>query len=131
MRTAAEWERRLARREFLKLAGQTAMSALTFTIGSRAWLPPPSGATERANAGSVREIHLEARELMWELAPGRVIKAMAYNGQIPGPEIRLKEGEQVRRAHDGPLAWRRRAACHGRSAGDHPEAGAARGGLRV
>jgi FtsP/CotA-like multicopper oxidase with cupredoxin domain len=34
--------------------------------------------------------------MMWELAPGKRIKAMAYNGQIPGPEIRLKEGERVR-----------------------------------
>jgi FtsP/CotA-like multicopper oxidase with cupredoxin domain len=34
--------------------------------------------------------------MMWELAPGKRIKAMAYNGQIPGPEIRLKEGERAR-----------------------------------
>jgi FtsP/CotA-like multicopper oxidase with cupredoxin domain len=33
---------------------------------------------------------------MWELAPGKRIKAMAYNGQIPGPALRLQEGEHVR-----------------------------------
>jgi FtsP/CotA-like multicopper oxidase with cupredoxin domain len=44
----------------------------------------------------VREIHLEAREVRWELAPGKVIKGMAYTGQIPGPELRLTEGERVR-----------------------------------
>jgi FtsP/CotA-like multicopper oxidase with cupredoxin domain len=44
----------------------------------------------------VREIALEAREVRWELAPGKVIRAMAYHGQIPGPELRLREGERVR-----------------------------------
>ncbi|MBI1727240.1 MAG: multicopper oxidase domain-containing protein [Candidatus Rokubacteria bacterium] len=34
--------------------------------------------------------------MSWELAPGKVIKAMAYNGQVLGPEIRIKEGERVR-----------------------------------
>ncbi|MFZ1060627.1 MAG: multicopper oxidase family protein [Candidatus Rokuibacteriota bacterium] len=51
---------------------------------------------EGPGRGGVREIHLEAREVRWELAPGKVMKAMAYNGQIPGPELRLKEGEPVR-----------------------------------
>jgi FtsP/CotA-like multicopper oxidase with cupredoxin domain len=95
MRSVSERERALARREFLTVAGG-ALGALALTVGSRAWLPPPSGATERESAGGIREIHLEAHELTWELAPGRVIKAMAYNGHIPGPEIRLKEGEQAR-----------------------------------
>jgi multicopper oxidase len=53
------------------------------------------GGGRLAGAG-LREIHLEARELSWELVPGKVVKAMAYNGRIPGPEIRLKEGERVR-----------------------------------
>jgi FtsP/CotA-like multicopper oxidase with cupredoxin domain len=34
--------------------------------------------------------------MTWEIVPGKQIKAMAYNGQVPGPEIRLKEGERVR-----------------------------------
>ena len=51
---------------------------------------------EGPGRGGVREIHLEAREVRWELAPGKVIKGMAYNGQIPGPELRLEEGERVR-----------------------------------
>ncbi|MBI4638636.1 MAG: multicopper oxidase family protein [Candidatus Rokubacteria bacterium] len=49
-----------------------------------------------AGEGAVRTIHLEAREVPWELAPGRIIKAMAYNGQVPGPEIRAREGERLR-----------------------------------
>ena len=46
--------------------------------------------------GPPRTIHLETREVMWELGPGKRIKAMTYNGQVPGPELRLKEGERVR-----------------------------------
>jgi len=47
-------------------------------------------------AQDVREIVLEARQVKWELAPGRSITALAYNGRVPGPEIRFKEGERVR-----------------------------------
>ena len=34
--------------------------------------------------------------MTWELAPGKTIKAMAYNGQVPGPTIRAREGERLR-----------------------------------
>jgi FtsP/CotA-like multicopper oxidase with cupredoxin domain len=95
MQTAMKGRAR-SRREFLRIAGQAGLGALAVLAGGGALLPGQSSATRREGAGSVREIHLETRELRWELAPGKVIKAMAYNGQIPGPEIRLKEGERVR-----------------------------------
>ncbi|HEU5393230.1 MAG TPA: multicopper oxidase family protein, partial [Candidatus Methylomirabilis sp.] len=44
----------------------------------------------------MREIALVAEETRWELAPGKVIKAWTYNGRVPGPELRLREGERVR-----------------------------------
>jgi FtsP/CotA-like multicopper oxidase with cupredoxin domain len=31
-----------------------------------------------------------------ELAPDKVIKTYGYNGMVPGPVLRLKEGRQVR-----------------------------------
>jgi hypothetical protein len=95
MGTVALRERSLARREFLTMAGRTAIGAL-LAVGGAALPPPQGGATAHAGVSGMREIHLETREMMWELAPGKVIKAMAYNGQIPGPEIRLTEGERVR-----------------------------------
>ena len=51
----------------------------------------------RALAGSpgIRTIQLETRSVSWELAPGRTIKAMAYNGRVPGPELRVREGERM------------------------------------
>jgi multicopper oxidase len=96
MGTAAVQGRALARREFLRLAGWSAMGALALAVGDGALRAPPSGAIEHAGTGGIREIHLEAREITWELAPGKAIKAMAYNGQIPGHEIRLNEGKRVR-----------------------------------
>ena len=49
-----------------------------------------------ADVAGVRTIHLEPRVVSWELAPGRTVKAMAYNARVPGPEIRVREGERVR-----------------------------------
>ena len=39
------------------------------------------GRRDIASAGNdgARTIHLEAREVSWELAPGKTVKAMAYN----------------------------------------------------
>lgn len=44
----------------------------------------------------VKEFTLTAREIPWRLASGKVVKGWAYNGRIPGPEIRVKEGDLVR-----------------------------------
>jgi FtsP/CotA-like multicopper oxidase with cupredoxin domain len=44
----------------------------------------------------VREFRLVAKETKWELLPGVEVNAWTYNGQIPGPEIRVKEGERVK-----------------------------------
>ncbi len=57
-------------------------------------LPSLFGAT--AATGAVREVVLETREMTWELSPGKQIRAMPYNGRVPGPEIRVKEGERLR-----------------------------------
>lgn len=46
--------------------------------------------------GDVKVFELTAREMEWEVAPGDVRQAMAYNGQVPGPEIRVQLGDRVR-----------------------------------
>ncbi len=46
--------------------------------------------------GAVKEYSLVAQEITWEPRPGLKLKGWAYNGQIPGPEIRVEEGDQVR-----------------------------------
>ncbi len=94
MGTAEVSSRVLSRRDFLRRAGDAGVGAVALSLGG-AGLVPRLGAAQSVQ-GPSREIHLEARELTWELAPGRRIRAMGYNGRIPGPEIRLKEGERVR-----------------------------------
>ena len=44
----------------------------------------------------VKVFDLTAREIQWEVAPGQMVSAMAYNGQVPGPQIRVREGDRVR-----------------------------------
>jgi FtsP/CotA-like multicopper oxidase with cupredoxin domain len=44
----------------------------------------------------VKVFDLTCSEIMWEFAPGERGKGWAYNGQIPGPQIRVREGDRVR-----------------------------------
>ena len=56
--------------------------------GSRDPLPAPTGV--------VREFELVAQPARWEILPGVGVDAFAYNGQVPGPTIRLTEGDTLR-----------------------------------
>jgi FtsP/CotA-like multicopper oxidase with cupredoxin domain len=44
----------------------------------------------------IKVFDLTAEEIQWEVEPGRKAKAWAYNGQVPGPQIRVREGDRVR-----------------------------------
>lgn len=46
--------------------------------------------------GGVKVYDLTCSELDWEVESGRTVKAWAYNGQVPGPQIRVREGDRVR-----------------------------------
>ncbi len=83
-----------SRREFLDIAARTSLGAAALSLGGSVLRPHQSAAQPRRPG--VREIQLEAREVRWELAPGKVVPAMAYNGRVPGPELRVTEGERVR-----------------------------------
>jgi multicopper oxidase len=87
---------RVSRRQFLRASGMVVAAGLGATIGGRALFAAPRRVAPPTAPGGLREFHLEARELSWELAPGKVVRAMAYNGQIPGPELRVREGDRVR-----------------------------------
>ncbi len=62
----------------------------------RALRPPRGIPTAMAPGGQVREFRLEARPAKWEYVPGITTDAWTYNGQIPGPELRVGEGDLVR-----------------------------------
>jgi FtsP/CotA-like multicopper oxidase with cupredoxin domain len=48
------------------------------------------------NGRTLREWTIAAAELEVELAPGVTYAAWAYNGRIPGPTLRAREGERLR-----------------------------------
>ncbi|MGD9796971.1 MAG: multicopper oxidase domain-containing protein [Acidimicrobiia bacterium] len=47
-------------------------------------------------ADGTKEFTLTTSEIDWEVEPGKVVKAMAYNGTVPGPTIRVGIGDKVR-----------------------------------
>ncbi len=68
-----------------------------------AWPPgaPPSAGQTSSPAlaqagGQLREFQLTVGRTQWELAPGKVVDAYTYYGQVPGPELRVTEGDTVR-----------------------------------
>jgi FtsP/CotA-like multicopper oxidase with cupredoxin domain len=52
--------------------------------------------TPRIAADGAKEFDLEASIIDWETEPGKTVKAWAYNGQVPGPWIRVEPGDKVR-----------------------------------
>jgi len=46
--------------------------------------------------GDVKVFALACGRVDWEVEPGKTLEALAYNGQVPGPEIRVTEGDTVR-----------------------------------
>ena len=44
----------------------------------------------------VKIYELTARKIRWETMPGQTVEGWAYNDQIPGPQIRVREGDRVR-----------------------------------
>jgi FtsP/CotA-like multicopper oxidase with cupredoxin domain len=52
--------------------------------------------SRRANGQTVREYHITALDREIEVMPGLFYQAWTYNGQVPGPTLRAKEGDLVR-----------------------------------
>lgn len=46
--------------------------------------------------GDVKVFALTCSVIQWEVAPGQQVEAWAYNGVVPGPEIRITEGDKIR-----------------------------------
>jgi FtsP/CotA-like multicopper oxidase with cupredoxin domain len=47
-------------------------------------------------AGNVKVFDLDTSVIRWTILPGVTVDAYAFNGQIPGPRIHLREGDHVR-----------------------------------
>ena len=77
-----------SRREFLKAAGAVAGAAL---LNGEKVLGHAERSTESTSADYT--LHIETSPI--ELAPNRIVSTTTYNGQFPGPLLRLKEGQRV------------------------------------
>jgi len=69
-------------------AGVKAFPAKTAGKGNQPFAP-------RMDKG-VKVFELTAEKIQWETAPGQMVEAWAYNKQVPGPQIRVREGDRVR-----------------------------------
>ena len=118
----SEAENNNSRRQFLTLAGTSALAGVAATAFAQDHTampgmaipaeasPPlprhlfPSGKTYTPNGwtlpykmnGGVKEFHLIAEPVEHEFAPGSVAKLWGYNGSAPGPTIEAVEGDRVR-----------------------------------
>src|SRR3989338_6744713 len=72
----------------IRRLGMPAVAAMCLVLGV-------SGAAAQTPKGA-KEFTLTATEVPLTLASGKLVKAWVYNGQVPGPEIRVREGERVR-----------------------------------
>ncbi len=70
--------------------------AVVFAViaGGFAWLWPDTASGDAEP--QTRAFTLTASEFDWEIQPGTTVRAWGYNNQVPGPEIRVREGDLVR-----------------------------------
>ena len=78
------------RRSFLGGAAVTAADAALHST-----LPVFAQSATGQTSGAPADFHLEIAEVEWELAAHKKIRTWAYNGQIPGPLLRVTEGKPV------------------------------------
>src|SRR5690606_20566279 len=50
----------------------------------------------RVEADGTKVFELEAGLIDWEVEPGKIVEAWAYNGQVPAPWIDLEVGDTAR-----------------------------------
>jgi FtsP/CotA-like multicopper oxidase with cupredoxin domain/plastocyanin len=87
------------RRAFQGLGGGLAATLLgtsSMRSGTAAQQSETRQALSDQSEPQTREFELVAEELDWEIMPGVVTRAWGYNGQTPGPELRVREGDTVR-----------------------------------
>ncbi len=83
-----------SRRGFLKGAAVTA-GAVLFPPAASLGQSPSSMPTATPSESPSPDYTLRIKASPVEVAPHRIISTTTYNGQFPGPLIRLKEGKQV------------------------------------
>ena len=81
------------RREFLRLAGMSALSGASLLSGCAPAID--RGTMSSSSSGDVAQVSLRIAAVKVDLAPKQVIQTIGYNGSAPGPLLRVKEGQRV------------------------------------
>jgi FtsP/CotA-like multicopper oxidase with cupredoxin domain len=86
-----------SRRAFLRSVPLAAAALMARrSLDRLAWAQAgPSAFLPAAADGGKPDYTLEIADVEWELAPKKKIRTTAYNGQIPGPLLRVSEGKAV------------------------------------
>ena len=71
------------RREFIAKSAVAGALGVSFSAKHNLWAQTPA------------DVHLEIAPLKLEIAPGKHVETIAYNGQVPGPLIRWPEGKPI------------------------------------
>ena len=85
------------RREFLRLAGVSALSGASILSGCASVVDrtAKSSASAATQFGDATHLSLRIAPIKLELSPKQTIQTIGYNGSAPGPLLRVKEGQQV------------------------------------
>lgn len=99
-------------------AGKAASSAMAATAEADATLPVITGVhgaqpAEYTMQDGVRTFHLAVERIRWETKEGKIVQAWSFNRQVPGPTLRVPEGERVRIVVENRLPEGTTAHWHG------------------
>jgi FtsP/CotA-like multicopper oxidase with cupredoxin domain len=75
---------------------QTRRRFFAVAAGASSWPLFDSAQEPVAEVNSPADITIRIAEIAVELAPKRIVKTVTYNGQVPGPLLRLPEGRAVK-----------------------------------
>lgn len=77
--------------EAMEHMGPLPMDGISDAAGDRGGVP-----LEGVRRSGALEFELDARPVWWPILPDQELAAYAYNGIVPGPTIRVRNGERVR-----------------------------------
>ena len=84
---------RVSRRNLIRTS---AASVATTSLASGTAVSAYSFFADATPESQLREFTLTASEFTWELMADVTVGAWGFNGQVPGPELRVREGDTVR-----------------------------------
>src|SRR5580700_6080865 len=84
------------RRNFISSAGALLLDPLVAPlVSAQTKATVTAGATPPADT-SAADYKLKIQPCTLEISPGVTVKTVGYNGQVPGPMLRLQEGKPVK-----------------------------------